>query len=319
MIEICRLPVGANLIVMFSVIQVAAQQVESLEPLGTKRKYWYTDGERRMLFKAEERGTGEDWAERIACELCRLLGLPHVHYELATEVSGNLPGVVCETLAPPPISLVLGNQLLLAADPNYPVSETQKYKVREHTVDAVTDVVGGLALPREPWCACLPEGIHSSLDLFSGYAMLDAWIANQDRHHQNWGALRYNDVLALSPTFDHGASLARNITDEERAERMSTRDRNRQVSQFARKARSAFYADQTSTKSLPTLKAWHAFATKAPAAALIWRDQLSRIDEGTVSSLLDEVPPNRLSQVGKTFTRELLLANQRAILAGECE
>ncbi len=68
-----------------------------MEPLGTKRKFWYIDDrDRRMLFKAEERGTGEDWAEKIACELCGLLGLPHVSYDLAKDVSASLPGVVCE-------------------------------------------------------------------------------------------------------------------------------------------------------------------------------------------------------------------------------
>lgn len=42
-----------------------------------------------MLFKAEDRGTGEDWAEVVACHLCALLGLPHVEYELAAEYDGQ--------------------------------------------------------------------------------------------------------------------------------------------------------------------------------------------------------------------------------------
>lgn len=61
---------------MFPVVRVDSRRAEALEPLGTKRKFWYLDGEQRMLFKAEERGTGG--AEKIACELCGLLGLPHV-------------------------------------------------------------------------------------------------------------------------------------------------------------------------------------------------------------------------------------------------
>ena len=68
---------------MFPVIEVKAEDAESIEQLGTKSKFWYRDGNKRMLFKAEDRGTGEDWAEKIACELCALLGLPHVHYEMA--------------------------------------------------------------------------------------------------------------------------------------------------------------------------------------------------------------------------------------------
>src|SRR5436853_1744986 len=108
---------------MFKTQRVDRQAAEAVEPLGSKRKFWFTHDRKRMLFKAEERGTGEDWAEKIAAELCRRIGLPHVEYEPAEEYDGNVyrqPGVVCPHCAPPPLSLILGNQLLVAHDPAYP-------------------------------------------------------------------------------------------------------------------------------------------------------------------------------------------------------
>ncbi len=45
---------------MFHVVSVDCRRAEALEPLGTKRKFWYLEGDRQFLFKAEERGTGED-------------------------------------------------------------------------------------------------------------------------------------------------------------------------------------------------------------------------------------------------------------------
>ena len=65
---------------------------EAVEYLGTKSKFWYRDGERQMLFKAEERGTGEDWAEKITCELCVLLGLPQVRDDMAADLDVRRPG-----------------------------------------------------------------------------------------------------------------------------------------------------------------------------------------------------------------------------------
>src|SRR6267142_3629268 len=130
---------------MFPIVRVDSRTAESLEPLGTKPKFWYQDAGRRMLFKAEERGTGEDWSEKIACELCTLLGLPHVHYDLAVDVARDVPGVVCATCAPPPMALGLGNQLLQALDPSYP--DGRKYKVRGHTVNAVVEVMSLLEPP----------------------------------------------------------------------------------------------------------------------------------------------------------------------------
>lgn len=301
---------------MFPVVRVDSRRAEALEPLGTKRKFWYLEGEQRMLFKAEERGTGEDWAEKIACELCRLLGLPHVHYELAQDENANLPGVVCASCAPRPFALILGNQMMLERDPAYPADEGNHYKVSAHTVEAVAEVLRPMAPPPLPWMECAPDGLNSALDVFVGYVMLDAWIANQDRHHENWGALHDGERLSLAPTFDHGASMARNLSDDERHERMTTRDTNRHIGAFARRARSAFYGAGEATRPLTTVAAWHAFAQLAPTAAQRWLHQLAGIDGSAVENLLRQVPPSRMSRVCRDFTGNLLRENQARLLKG---
>jgi len=305
---------------MYQVVSVDPARAESLEPLGTKRKFWYRDDKhRRLLFKAEERGTGEDWAEKIACELAGLLGLPHVSYELAEEVKTGTPGVVCETFTPRPLVLVLGNELLLARDPAYPGAQGQRYKVRQHTVEAVAEVVQSLHLPLPGYGENVPPGVSSALDVFVGYVLLDAWIANQDRHHENWGAVRRHDTLHLAPTFDHGASLARNLRDEERRERLTTKDVNRRLPGFVRRARSAFYAQPTGSKPMTTLEAWLAFAARAQPASAAWLERLAAIDESSVQQIVAEVPSNRMSRICREFTVELLLENKRRLLVGDEE
>jgi hypothetical protein len=156
-----------------------------------------------------------------------------------------------------------------------------------------------------------------SLGVFAGYVLLDAWIANQDRHHENWGAVRYGNDLLLAPTFDHGASLARNITDEERQERLTTRDGNRKIGRFAQKAISAFYADAQAGKPMSTLEAWRAFSQKVPAAAMIWLERLKVVDAAAVERILAEVKPSRMSRICRDFTLQLLMENQRRLLAGD--
>jgi hypothetical protein len=162
---------------MFPTIRIDRNRAEAVEQLGTKRKFWFSENNRRMLFKAEERGTGEDWAEKLACELCRRIGLPHFEYDLAEEYDGGRylhPGVVCWECAPSPESLVLGNQLLLAQDPAYPGQDRRKYKVTEYTVEAVLQCVRNLAPPSWNWIALVPTGIATALDVFVGYVLLDA-------------------------------------------------------------------------------------------------------------------------------------------------
>lgn len=310
----CRLGYRERRVAVFNVVHVDSRWAEALEPLGTKRKFWYLDGDRRMLFKAEERGTGEDWAEKIAAELGRLLGLPHVHYELAYDEQADKPGVICESCAPRPLALIPGNEMMLARDPGYPADGGNRYRVREHTVEAVAGVMREIAPPAAPWMEGVPAGVTSALEAFAGYVMLDAWIANQDRHHENWGVLRDGDTLSLAPTFDHGASMARNLSDEERYERMSTRDGNRRIRPFARRARSAFFGTVAERRPLTTIQAWRAFAGLVPEAARLWLKRLESIDDSVIGGLLVRVPPSRMSNVCREFTLSLLEENRNRLL-----
>ena len=98
-----------------------------------------------------------------------------------------------------------------------------------------------------------PPGMEAALDVFVGYIMLDAWIANQDRHHENWGALR-SDKLRLAPTFDHGALLGATCRIRNARSALETRDRNRTVAYFAQRARSAFYSAGDTAQPLGTVE-----------------------------------------------------------------
>ena len=305
---------------MFPIVQVNSRTAESLEQLGAKRKFWLADGGQQMLLKLEDRGTGEDWAEKLACEFCELLGLPHVHYDLALDLATNTPGVVCPTLAVPGWVLGLGNQMLGALDPTYP--EGNKYKVRAHIPDAVATVLGLLNPPPGPFSDCLPDDVVTALDVFTGYALLDAWIGNQDRHHENWGVLRGSGgftsaELHLAPTFDHGASMARQLTDEERLRRMTTDDQGYGIASFARKARSAFYSGPAESKTMTTFAVWEDFSRRAPLAANAWRRRLKAIDEQEAHEVISSVPPDRMTDLCRTFTLNLLEENRRRLLEGE--
>lgn len=302
---------------MFSIVPIRSSNAEAIEDLGTKAKFWYFQGGTRMLFKAEERGTGEDWAEKIVCELAALLGLPHVHYEMAHDLDQDRPGVICASLAPAPLALAHGNQLMLALDPAYPNDHGQHFHCRAHTVDAVFDVVRRLRPPTADWCANLPAGVETAPDVFAGYLMLDAWVANQDRHHENWGAVWDGRQLSLASSFDHGASLARNLSDDERLERLQSHDANRRVPKFARRARSALYAEPTATKALSTLDAWLQWAAKTPAAAAVWRRQLAQVSRDTVDAVIASIHPDRMTAISRQFTLDLLVENRWRILESE--
>ena len=123
---------------MFPIKLISDDAPIQLEQLGTKRKFWLDNF--NFLFKLNRDGTGEDWAEKVTCELCALLGIPHAHYELA--VWKGKRGVASKNfaLAKEGKRLIHGNELLFKLDQKYPQSRIQG--VRQHTVRkviAITD------------------------------------------------------------------------------------------------------------------------------------------------------------------------------------
>lgn len=297
----------------FPVRRVDREQAIATEQLGSKPKFWFRDGRRRLMFKGEERGTGEDWAEVVSAELCELLGLPHVNYELAEEYREEkfaFPGVICENLIQTNEDLILGNVLLLIEDPSYP--KLQKRKVRQHSRLAVSDAIWNCSPP--VGVERMPEHCRTAGGAFVGYLMLDAWIANTDRHHENWGVVWNGKMFRLAPTFDHGAALAHNLRDVEREERLTTKDRGRSVEAFVNRGESALYLSDDEKRPMKLLEAFDAFAEYAPEAGRAWLERLSQISLDEVAQVLDRVPDGRMSDITRRFTLELLKINQHRLL-----
>jgi hypothetical protein len=87
---------------------------------------------------------------------------------------------------------------------------------------------------------------------------------------------------------------------------LESRDQGRQVPHFASRARSAFYASPTDTRTLRTLEAFERFAQAAPAAAEIWLETIRGVTREEIESIIQKVPPNRMSEVARRFTLELI-------------
>ena len=172
---------------MFRVYDVPAASRDRDEPMGTKLKFWYLDPELgRCLFKAARTGHGEDWSEKAAQELATLVGVPAVRYELAAWQ--GRAGVICPTFVAQEAgeTLVHGNELLAGADARYALPDvTGRPTPSLYTVERVLAMLEQSgARPRPEWE--LPSGVSTATDVLTGYLLVDAWIGNTDRHHENW-------------------------------------------------------------------------------------------------------------------------------------
>lgn len=300
---------------MYPVITVPDEAGDILEQLGTKPKFWFSDANaNRYLFKLNrsegEDATGEDWSEKVVSELCELLGLPHANYEFATWKDQH--GVASLSFAPPRGRLVAGNEVLIQLEKGYP--KERFYGVRQHTLRLVLTIMKqDVIQPPLNWDTF--GAVQSALDVFVGYLMLDAWIANQDRHHENWGFIVSPDItIHLAPTFDHASSLGWNETDSIRLQRLSTRDRRRTMERYVERALSAFFSSPSSNKPMPTFDVFQEASRLRPLAAKAWLDRLAQISENDATRIFDQVPVDRISEAGRRFAMKMLELNQRRLL-----
>lgn len=234
----------------FQIFKVPDDAAEAEEAMGSRFKFWFQHPEKgSCLFKQVRFNTGEDWAEKIAAELARLLGLPHAEYELA--VWRGQAGVISPSFLTKKSALVHGNDILAGLVSSYP--KNQGYRLSQHTIAAVLSalITPGLQLPVN-WTP--PTGIAEAASTFVGYLLFDAWIGNSDRHHENWGFVIQlpQGIPSLAPTYDHASCLGRELLDSKRQERLDRQT----VSQYAARARSAFYAHEGDQRPLLTIEAF---------------------------------------------------------------
>jgi hypothetical protein len=264
----------------FSIIEVPDDADQSNEDMGTKYKFWYRHPELgRCLFKQARANTGEDWAEKLTAELAQKLNLPHVRYELAS-FKGQ-PGSISQSMLPQNAILQHGNEILASLAPSYPAAET--YGVRQHTLDLVIQAISAPNVS-PPFGWTLPLGLSSAIDTFIGYLMLDAWVSNSDRHHENWGFIVLENIFYLAPTYDHGSSLGRELLDTKRQSIFA----NGSVTNYIQNSRSALYRTVNDKKALLNLEVFQIAALR--------------------------YPKTRLPPLARQFTDQILLQNQVRLL-----
>jgi len=294
----------------YRIIEISDSIPELPEQLGTKEKFWFHLDHTLHLFKIGRPGTGENWSEKAAAELCKLLGLPCASYELA--IWKGKQGILTPSMFPRDGHFFHGNEILTDIAPGYPVEK--QFGNSDHTLNRIHALLmqEGI-LPPLGWQPP-DKTIQTAFDVFIGYLLLDTWIANQDRHHENWGIITYQKHTYLSPTFDHAVSLGYNLRDCEREERLTTRDKRRRMGHYVTRARSAIYESRKDKKPLHTLDTFVQAAQKRPQAAAVWREQLRAVKQEDCRLIFNAFPDGYISSLEKDFAFSLLRHNRERLL-----
>ncbi len=271
------------------------------EPMGSKEKHWVRDpsGQLWLLKFAREKADGvrgEDWAECIVHALAGLIGVPTACVRPA--VCNERRAVLSRAVQTSDERLEHGNELLAQHDSAYEKSEPRENA--GYTVAAVQRVLQGIDAPT---VATAPWG---AFGVWSGYVLLDAWVAGRDRHHENWAVARGQDHVRLAPSFDHGNALG--FAEPER--RIPSFESPGRIHRWCEEGTSPHFAGQPSLVEI----ACEALHLGDPDAAVYWVSRLRDVRSDDVRAILAAVPQNLVSEGRRRFIERILDTNRERIL-----
>lgn len=300
----------------FSVLDVSSWESAGIESIGQDEKEWLVEPGPGIpwLFKpvvAHHDGfvQGEDWAEKLVNELGRRLGVPCARIELASRRGRR--GCISRTVCPKRWEMQPGRVQLAEVVAGYQPGAANVRGRPGHSLQTIRQALAGMSAPPH---ADVPAGFDA-FDVFAGYLVLDAWVANRDRHDENWSILRPppgDDALdALAGSYDHASSLGFNLRDPQRAQRV----RNGTVDAWARRG-TAWRFEHDPVMGPPTLVelADRALRLVSSAVRAHWLERLSEASKAP-PDLVAAVP--ELSGPAATFVLSLLAVNTRR-LVDEC-
>ena len=153
---------------------------------GYLKKRWKIENGTRVLVKG---GSSpfyqEPFNEVIASRIASHLGIPHVPYSLLWDK--GLPYCVCLDFVDVDTDLIPAWRLLMLSKPS-------------NNDSSYTHLLS----------CCEALGIEGARDFLDKMIVFDYLLANEDRHFNNFGALRNADTLeyvGMAPLFDSGSSL----------------------------------------------------------------------------------------------------------------
>jgi len=303
-------------------VDVSAWEVWDIEQSGSSEAVWLVEPStcHRWLHKDTKIPSngveqGEDCSEVVSTQVARLLGVPCAATRLC-ERSGRR-GTLSLSVVPKGHDLWEGAVVLATVAGFFaqvegapPAEDPERPGVRRpgHSLENIKAALTGVVPP--PGFVG-PEAL-TAFDVFAGYMLLDALIANPDRHEQNWAKLTPSlQTLpeALSPSYDHASSLGHNLQDPARRRCL---DDPSWLETWAARGRAVRFEH---TPPAPTLveHAVKAVSMCTTEGADWLQRQLRDLDLAPVLEALGSRSVPGMSEAAATFAHDLLNLNLRRL------
>lgn len=298
---------GTQMPPVFEVWDISGWAVMSQEARGLDPKDWVVSPDQVerasqahwWLFKPIKRASYrrfDDMSEKVSAELARLLDLPAARVELAQGASEG--GIISANVTPDGWAMESGDTMLSEFDGYLTCGGDDRPRNRVgHNLTNINAVLAGCSGPPGTSCA-----EWAASEVFAGFLVLDAWIANTDRHAINWGVLTCEEDgrQALAPSFDHGSALASGTQDPRLA--------STTVERYAHRGYAGRFEDGARLQLVDlALEA----VQRTGGRAERWLERLASVEMGDVAAIVGGIPA--MSEERRRFITGLLLTNQRRL------
>lgn len=279
----------------YPIVDIPPEAREDTEQLGSKPKFWVTLDKHRWLFKEARPNTGEDWAEKVAAELARIIGMEAAEVELASFAGKR--GCVSKNFIDRSKgeALVHGNELLGSLVKGYDKSKVMKQS-NHNVLTIITSVV-----------KFFPEQHRTTaLEQLAEYMVFDALITNTDRHHENWGLrirlMEDGFTVAIAPSFDHASSMGRECLEGRAMEIVKSGT----VANYVAKARGGVYWMAIDPKGANPLELVKLAANAYPEYFKPAIARVAKLTEAEIKWEIDRIPAHLASEAARQLATQMI-------------
>lgn len=290
----------------FQILELRVDSPEVIEQLGSKRKFWFRlpGDEQPWLFKYTREMTGEDWSEKIAAEIAKLLKIPAAQVELAIFMGhrGCASRSFVETRKG--FELIHGSEILAGRVLGY--AKDKQWGQSDHCLAKIIVAVEQVFSEGER---------RQHLRTLASFIVLDALICNTDRHHDNWGLLRETGphkktLHSVAPSFDHASSLGRELLDERRERMLLDRQG---LDRYVSRGRGGIFSAPSEPKGENPLHLAIKAAHDYPAYFSPILSHLHQLQEDELCAIVNRIPVEWMNELAKTFCCRLLSTTLRQL------
>ena len=291
----------------YKILSLNRNEDDPFEQMGSKDKFWGWLIDKPCgpwLFKRPRKNTGEHWAEKIAEQIANRLGTRHAQVELSTYSRDK--GSASKSFLPVGLKLVHGNQLMDLAIPDYDSFDCDIRQQSNHNSNNIWRTID-YWLRSEVARTKAKNGIAE-------YLLLDALIANTDRHHENWGfclqAQTEFDDYNVAPTFDHASSLGREFhSDEGRLKILA----EKRLESYVARGHGGIYWSETDRRGPSPLRLFELAVGEYRDLFSTAIEKFENVSREDLIEPVDRIPDDWMSPKAKEFSSALIEFNYERV------